>query len=83
MVKKIGSGSYGKVYKAFSKQWAFPCAIKVLPKSRVKDTNLHLQHLMMELEILENISRQSSCLVCVYELLHNHKYFFIVTELFE
>jgi calcium-dependent protein kinase len=49
--KAIGTGSYGSVIKAFVKGTKIARAIKIIPKSRVKNP----ERFKMEIEIMKNL----------------------------
>ena len=50
---QIGSGSFGKVYKAVHTQSGVECAIKIIKKSEIAKQKIHLDLLKSELQALE------------------------------
>ena len=55
------------------------CAIKCIKKEDIVKNKCRIDSMMSELEVLERVSHPT--LVRTYQLLHDEKYYYIVTEL--
>ena len=76
--KILGEGSFGQVRIALHRQANMKCAIKVIRKDKIMEHSI-LQELMQnELAILEDTTHPS--IMNIYELLHDDKFYFIVSE---
>lgn len=79
--KVIGEGGYGKVYKAINRRHDIRCAVKSIKKDFIDSHPRRLESLVNEMKILEQVKHQN--LLRSYEFLHDHKNYYIVTELVE
>jgi serine/threonine protein kinase len=75
----LGEGAFGKVYKAKSRKHGYKCAIKKIKKDHINKKESRKLALIHEMQVLENIANHH--LVRTYELLHDDKNYYIVTEL--
>ena len=77
--KVIGKGSYGEVVQAKHASLGIVCAIKVISKEKMSSSDMRKDRMINELKILEKIMHQH--IVRIYELMHDNKNFYIVSEL--
>ena len=75
--KKLGEGTYGKVYKVKRKGLKTKCALKVINKNKL--VGPIAEAMLQELEILESINHPH--IMRVHELLHDDVKYYIATEL--
>lgn len=76
--QKIGQGSFGTVFKAHLLNPKIDCAIKVIHKQLVNKNPMLKNLVHNEMQILQKTSHPK--IVRIFELLHDHKYFYIVME---
>ena len=76
--ERIGSGSFGEVYKALQLSSNLPVALKVLPRSLFQDKNL-VSKLQTEIGIIKQLSGHPSILQ-LYESFRDENNFYFVFE---
>jgi len=76
--KVLGKGSFGTVRMALHRKGKIKCAIKMISKESLQDQQIMRDLMMNELEVLEKVSHPN--ILNIFELLHDDKYFFIVSE---
>lgn len=74
----MGQGTFGQVRRAKHRLSNLKCAIKIIKKSIVERNATNKQLMKNELEVLSQVSHPN--IVRVYDLLHDEKFFFVVTE---
>ena len=74
----LGEGSFGQVRIALHRQAEVKCAIKIIRKDKINDHEILKALMNDELKILENTAHPN--IMRIYELLHDDKFFFIVSE---
>lgn len=77
--KTIGTGSYGQVVQAKHKKLELPCAIKIISKEKMSQSQMRKERMINELRILEKIVHGN--IARIYELMHDSENFYIVSEL--
>ena len=79
-IKIIGSGSFGLVIMVIQIKTGKKMAVKIIDKSNVGHKN-EIDHFKNEVNILHNLNNPR--IMKVYDILDNHRYFFIFMELIE
>ena len=75
VIKKLGEGSYGKIYKAKNKITGDIRAMKQIEKSKITD----LQTFKNEIEILSRMDHPN--IIKLFEVFEDSKYFYLINEL--
>ena len=75
VIKKIGEGSYGKIYKVKNKQSGDIRAMKQITKSKIKD----ISKFQTEIKILSMVDHPN--IVRLFEVIEDDKYFNLLQEL--
>ena len=75
VIKKIGEGSYGKIYKAKNKISNELRAMKQMEKSKIKN----LQTFKNEIEILSKMDHPN--IIKLFEVYEDPKYFYLINDL--
>ena len=76
----IGSGAFGLVIKVIQMKTGKKMAVKIINKNNFNQKN-HIDHLKNEVNILNYLDNPR--IMKVYDILDNHRYFFIFMELIE
>ena len=76
----IGSGAFGLVLKVIQMKTGRKMAVKIINKSNMNQKN-QIDHLKNEVNILNYLDNPR--IMKVYDILDNHRYFFIFMELIE
>ena len=79
-MKIIGSGAFGLVVNAVQIKTGKKMAVKIINKNNINH-QMRIEHLINEVNILNNLNHPR--IMKVYDILDNHKYFFIFMELIE
>ena len=79
-IKIIGSGAFGLVIMVIQIKTGKKMAVKIIDKSNM-DHKMQIDHLKNEVNILNNLDNPR--IMKVYDILDNHRYFFIFMELIE
>ena len=74
----LGKGSFGEVRLGLHRKANFKVAIKMISKASIMEQQIMHDLMMNELQVLETISHPN--ILRVYELLHDSKYYYIITE---
>ena len=53
--KKIGEGAFGEVYEAVHIKAELPCAVKVIKKTKLRESKIHEKLMIQELEALDKL----------------------------
>ena len=75
VIKKLGEGSYGKIYKAKNKISGDIRAMKQIEKSKITD----IQTFKNEIEILSRMDHPN--IIKLFEVFEDSKYFYLINEL--
>ena len=76
--EKIGSGSYGSVFRVIHKQTGIVRALKIIKKSSLADDDFHEENFLMEISVLINTDHPN--IMRVYEYFIDKKNYFIIME---
>jgi serine/threonine protein kinase len=79
-IKIIGSGAFGLVIMVIQIKTGKKMAVKIIDKNNV-DHKTQIDHFKNEVNILHNLDNPR--IMKVYDILDNHRYFFIFMELIE
>ena len=74
----LGEGSFGQVRIALHRQAEVKCAIKIIRKDKINDHEILKKLMSDELKILEATAHPN--IMRIYELLHDDKFYFVVSE---
>lgn len=74
----LGEGSFGQVRIAMHRQAEIKSAIKIIRKDKIAEHKILTELMHNELQILEETSHPN--IMRVYELLHDDKFYFVVSE---
>ena len=74
----LGEGSFGQVRLALHRKLKMKCAIKIIRKTKLEQRPILKDLMLNELQILEDTSHPN--ITRIYELLHDDKFYFIVSE---
>ena len=74
----LGEGSFGQVKLGQHRQANVKCAIKIIRKDKIEERKILEELMKNELQILEETSHPN--IVRIYELLHDDKFFYVVSE---
>ena len=74
----LGEGSFGQVRIAMHRAADIKCAVKIIRKDKINEHQILIELMKNELQILEGTSHPN--IMRVYELLHDDKFFFIISE---
>ena len=74
----LGEGSFGQVRIAIHRQANIKCAIKIIKKEKVNEHQILKDLMANELQVLEETSHPN--IMRIYELLHDEKFYFVVSE---
>jgi calcium-dependent protein kinase len=77
VVKKLGEGSYGSVYKVLCKLTRQERAMKIIRKSDVTDE----ENVFAELEVLKQLDHPN--ILKLYEVFEEEDFFYVLTEFCE
>lgn len=75
----LGEGNFGQVRIALHRQAGIKCALKIIRKEKVHANRVLMELMHSELQVLEDTAHPN--IVRIYELLHDDKFYFIVSEL--
>ena len=76
--KVLGEGSFGQVRIAEHRQAKVKCAIKIIKKNRITTSQTLVGLMQDELSVLEDVTHPN--IMRIYELLHDDRFFYIVSE---
>lgn len=76
--KVLGKGSFGSVRLCLHRKANIKCAIKMITKESIDKQKIMHDLMMNELNVLETVSHPN--ILSVFELLHDDKFYFIVSE---
>lgn len=74
----LGEGSFGQVRIAMHRSADIKCAVKIIRKDKINEHQILIELMKNELQILEGTSHPN--IMRVYELLHDDKFYFIISE---
>jgi serine/threonine protein kinase len=74
----LGEGSFGQVRIAMHRQANIKCAIKIIKKEKINEHKILKALMQNELLVLEETSHPN--IMRIYELLHDDKFYFIISE---
>ena len=74
----LGEGSFGQVRIAMHRSADIKCAVKIIRKDKINEHQILIELMKNELQILEGTSHPN--IMRVYELLHDEKFYFIISE---
>lgn len=77
--KKIGEGAFGEVYEAVHIKAELPCAVKVIKKTKLRESKIHEKLMIQELEALDKLEHPH--IVHVIDLCEDQNSIYIVLEL--
>jgi len=74
----MGEGSFGQVRIGLHRKANIICAIKIIKKEKIAEHEILEELMENELLILEEISHPN--IMRIYELLHDHKFYYVISE---
>ena len=74
----MGEGSFGQVRLGKHRQADVKCAVKIIRKDKIEEREILGELMNNEIRILEETCHPN--IVRIYELLHDDKFYFIVSE---